>query len=359
MSNTNRGNDQSNNADLNLFSLPPLPPANVIGNEACATVQIYIGVWDDLTAEQQHGVSVHIARCPDCKVLFNAMRQTNALFANMDASQPSARVDHAVQAAILARRSQQGRSAQQMSGSRARSMKQQEQPMFLAEARKRKERRAFFKYAGGAVAAAAVLAFAGIEINSHFAANNATAFQLPANLTWDTYVLYKKRTMMSTQGKQYTVTCYQDMHDGSMNVETVMPGKMDVVTVTDTKQTLGLDMMSHVAQWHANSWIPNDPEFDVQTLSNDLKSGKAVYLGKGTFQNQSVYRIRTANGQVLLLDMSYMPVNVLENTSSNSEQPMFDTLRWLSPSKVPDSTWDMSVPAGFKMGSLPASPQQV
>jgi hypothetical protein len=357
MNNTNSSNDQPNSADLYLSSLPPLPPSDATGGEVCATVQIYMGVWNDLTAEQQHGAFLHIAHCSDCKVLFPAICRTNTLLTHMGASQPSAHVDQAVQAAILARRTPQGHSDQQMNDSRAKLKMQQEQPTFLAEARKRKERRAFFKYAGGAVAAAAVLAFAGVEINAHFAANNATAFQLPANLTWDTYVLYKKRTMKNTQGEQYSVTCYLDMQDGSMNVKTVMPGKLDVVTVKDANQTLGLDMNKHVAQWHADKWIPDDPDFDVQTLRNDLKTGRAVYLDKGTFQGKPVYRIRTASGLILLLDMNYMPANVLENTSGSGEQPVFDTLKWLEPSKVPASTWNMSVPAGFKMGSLPVSPQ--
>ena len=60
---------------------------------------------------------------------------------------------------------------------------------------------------------------------------------------------------------------------------------------------------------------------------------------------------------ILLLDMNYLPVNVLENVNSAGVgQPVYTALHWLAPSQVPSSTWDMSVPGGFSMGALPSQP---
>jgi hypothetical protein len=58
-----------------------------------------------------------------------------------------------------------------------------------------------------------------------------------------------------------------------------------------------------------------------------------------------------------LLDMHYMPVNVLRGAvGPGTGRPMYETLQLLSHSQVSDSMWNMSVPPGFQMGTLPTKP---
>ena len=59
----------------------------------------------------------------------------------------------------------------------------------------------------------------------------------------------------------------------------------------------------------------------------------------------------------MLLDMNYMPVNVLQGSSSDDvARPMYDTLKLMPTSKMPASMWDMNIPPGFHMGTLPTKP---
>jgi len=137
-----------------------------------------------------------------------------------------------------------------------------------------------------------------------------------------------------------------------MRVETSMPGSLDVVAVGTHQKMLGLDMMHHVAQWGADAWGPDDSAIDLPQLRGDLQSGRAVYLGKGSYSGQDVYRIRTRSGEILLLDMHYMPVMVL----SSSGKPMYDILKMLPASQVPAYMWNTTIPPGWKMGTLPPPP---
>jgi hypothetical protein len=133
-----------------------------------------------------------------------------------------------------------------------------------------------------------------------------------------------------------------------------MDGKLDVVLVSDTHETLGMDMVHHVAQWGATQWSVDESKFNLALLRSDLQTKQAVYEGEAVFQGQNVYRIRYSDGEVLLLNMNYMPVNVLQTVSSSGESaPVYDTLQWVSSSRMPHGMWDMSVPAGFKLGTLP------
>ena len=97
--------------------------------------------------------------------------------------------------------------------------------------------------------------------------------------------------------------------------------------------------------------------FDLDHLRKDLKTGQATYLGQALYKGQTVHRVRMSDKNTLLLDTHYLPVNVLENVASaGTDKPMFNTLRWLDPSQVPSSTWDMTVPQDFNMGTLPPQP---
>jgi hypothetical protein len=168
-------------------------------------------------------------------------------------------------------------------------------------------------------------------------------------------VLHHTQTVKSSIGKVYKVSTYHDFATGRMNVETVMDGELDVVLVSDAHEELGMDMMHHVAQWGATQWSVDESMFNLKQLRSDLQTKRAVYDGKAAFHGQDVYRIRYSDGEVLLLDMDYMPVNVLRTVNnSGTSAPVYDTLQWLPLSKVPHDMWDMNVPSGFKMGTLPA-----
>jgi hypothetical protein len=291
--------------------------------------------------------------CPDCSRELQLMKRSTHLVACLDTSEPSARVDEAVMAAIAARG-----HAQQVAKPLSFSTRR------VASAPRRTSRNIPRMVAVGGIAAALLLAaflsayfVMGIG-QPHQIANlghSQQVFALPANLSWNNYVLFYKQTAISSQGNQYKVTSYHNMGDDSMRTETVMDDKVDVLVVKDQQKSLGLDLMNHVAQWDVHNWDVDDSMFDLATLRKDLQTGHAKYLGKDHFKGQEVYRVRTAQGDILLLNMQYMPVNALNKGQEAADsKPMFDQLQWLQPSQVPDATWDMKVPANFKVGKISA-----
>ncbi|HYX49839.1 MAG TPA: hypothetical protein VE843_08860, partial [Ktedonobacteraceae bacterium] len=142
-----------------------------------------------------------------------------------------------------------------------------------------------------------------------------------------------------------------------MHVETVADDQVDVVVVGDDHSMLGMDMMHHVAQWNADAWAVDDSIFDLAELRHELQTKSAIYLDKESFRGQEVYRIRCQDGLVMLLDMNYMPVNVLQGSSSSDmAKPMYDTLKLMPASEMPASMWNMNIPPGFHMGTLPSKP---
>ena len=327
---------------MNSTELPPLPPPGSTGPEVCSVISLYLAVARDLTPYQARIVAGHLQICPECAREQRQMGRATNLIASLEGSEPSARVDQAVMAAIAARSRNQSLSTPQP---------------FMRPAtpyRNTPSRRPI--RVGGLVATAAVLVV-GLFSVLHFVLPGPTqsAFAVPANVSWDNYVLHHTQTMTDSKGQSYHVESYHDMATDHMNVETTMDGKLDVMVVSDGHQTLGIDMMKHVAQWNADAWSSDDSIFDLTQLRKDLQSGKATYLGKGQFQGKEVYRIRDDTGDVLLLDMQYRPVNVLES-ASDAGKPMYEKLELLKPTQVPDSMWTMTVPAHDKMGTLPPKP---
>jgi hypothetical protein len=326
---------------MNTTHLPPLPPAGITGPEVCEVVRLYLAVWDDLTAEQRQAVSVHLDACANCTAMQRFMNLSTALVARLGASSPSRRVDSAIMAAIAAHNN----------GQRAR-------PRHRLVAHLRSYRGTPLRQAGLIAAVAVVLLT--VLTTLHFVrvpAPSQSAFILPATLTWSSYVLYHTETRLNNKGQRYHINTYHDLKTNRIHVETVEDGILDIVVVGDTHAMLGKDMMHHVAQWGATAWSVDESMFDLSRLRSDLQTKRAVYLGKDHFQSQDVYRIRCDNGLVLLLDMHFMPVNTLRGAAGpGTGEPMYDTLRLLSHSEVSDSMWDMSVPAGFQMGTLPAAP---
>jgi len=346
-----------NNMSSTHDDLPPLLPNNVSGPELCANIHVYLAVWDDLPPLQQRIVSQHVQTCPDCERELLLVKRSTHLVACLDTSEPSARVDQAVMAAIAARRQTAKDTKPVKLSARRQSAPARRMPRVAA--------------LGGIAAAAMLAAF----LSAYFVmgwgghpqqavkpkptqpmGQTQTAFALPANLSWNNYVLYYKQSMTSAQGNQYQVTNYHNMSDDSVHTEMVSGDKLDVVIVKDTQKSLVLDMMHRVAQWNVHKWDVDDSMFDLATLRKDLQSGHATYLGKATFDGQEVYRIRDAQGDILLLNMQYMPVNALiKGQETATSKPMFDQLQWLPPTQVADSTWNMKVPANFKLGKV--SPQ--
>jgi hypothetical protein len=357
---------------MNNPGLPPLPPIGSVGLDVCNVIQLYMAIWDDLTPEEVRVVSAHVHVCADCAHEQRVFMRSSQKVANLDASSPSPRVDQAVMMAIAAR----AKTTNKVATKSAKPV----QPVPLVTPIKKRTRKssALPLRLGGLVAAAAVM-FVGLFAASHYimpiggSANPIVAsqpghvpnaslqtFALPANLTWNGFVLYHSQTMMSDSGQQFKVETYQDLASGRMNIETVMGNDLDVVLVGDAHETLGMDMMHRVAQWDAKGWQLDGSMFDLNQLRQQLKNGQVVYQGKTTFQGQPVYSIKYPDNKILLLNMDYMPVNVLEQSAgAQAAAPMYTKVQVLPSSKVPESTWSMNVPQGFKLGKLPKKPVEV
>ena len=132
---------------------------------------------------------------------------------------------------------------------------------------------------------------------------------------------------------------------------------IDVIAVGNNQETLGMDTLHHVAQMGADNWMVDDSLFDLAQLRHDFQTKGATYIGIETFGGQTVYRIRCKDGLVMLLDMQYRPVNVLRGAAGpGTGEPIYTDLQLLAPSQVSVSMWDMSVPPGYHMGTLPAQP---
>ena len=67
-----------------------------------------------------------------------------------------------------------------------------------------------------------------------------------------------------------------------------------------------------------------------------------------------MYRIRCKDGLVMLLDMNYMPVNVLQGSSSSDmAKPMYDTLKLMPASACPRIDVEYERPTRFPHGHTP------
>ncbi len=322
--------------------LPPIPVRGASGPQVCAVIRLYLALLDDLSPEQVQAVSRHLDACEQCSRELQRMQRTTRLVASLPASEPSVRVDQAILAALTARHE-----------------KQVHPQMRLSASQRRMKRRARLRFIGQ-LAAAAVLVLAvltGIHLFSLPSPGAGAQFDLPPNLSWSGYVLYHGETRIAAGGTPYHVDTYHDLGTGRMHVETVMDDTLDVVAVGDEHATLGKDMMHHVAQWGATAWSVDDSSFDLAQLRHALQTKSAVYLGKGRFHGQDVYRIRYQNGLVLLLDMHYKPVNLLrEVAGTGTGEPIYDVFKLMPISHISASMWDMSIPVDFHMGKLPQKP---
>ncbi len=324
-------------------NLPPLPAANQSGPEVCAVIRLYLAIIDDLTEEQAALLNAHVAICAACGEEFRLLERATLLVGSAIATAPSPRVDAAIRAMI-----------------EGRGQRQQPVPTPAFIRRRPAPRHRLVSFTGGLVTAAVVLLalFASLHFSSIFDnTGKQIAFALPTNLSWNQYVLYHSETRIGADGQLYQVDSYDDMNTGDMRVETKMDNQLDVIAVGNNQETLGMDTLHHVAQMGADSWMVDDSLFDLSQLRHDFQTKDATYIGTDTFRGQKVYRIRCKDGLVMLLDMQYRPVNVLRGAvGPGTGEPIYTSLQLLLPSQVSTSMWDMSIPPGYHMGTLPAQP---
>jgi anti-sigma factor RsiW len=322
--------------------VPPIPARGEAGPQGCAVVELYLALLDDLSPEQVQAVYRHLAACEACTQECQRLRRTTRLVASLPASEPAARVDQAILAALAAPMEDQGAP--------------RTRPFPSPGRRKRQARLRLL----GQLAAAAVLVLAvltSIHLLSLAAAGAGSAFALPATLSWSGSVVYHSQTRLAADGTAYQIETYHDLGTGRMHVETVMDDRMDVVVVGDEQAMLGKDMRHHVAQWGAAAWSVDDSALDLAHLRHALQTKSAAYLGTGRFEGQEVYRIRYSNGLVLLLDRQYHPVNLLRGVDgAGTGEPIYAVFKLMPMSQVPASMWDMRIPVGFHLGTLPQKP---
>jgi len=208
---------------------------------------------------------------------------------------------------------------------------------------------------GELLAATIVLALiASTHFFGLFAGSSAPqGFALPASLSWSRYVLFHSETRTGSHGEAYQIETYHDLGTGAMHVETKMDNQLDVVAISDGHDTLGMDMIHQIAEMGAQRWSVDDSMFNLDTLRHDLLTRSAVYLGTATFQGKAVYRILSKDGFIMLLDKQYLPVNLLH---AGTGKPMYTTMQFIPSSQVSSSMWNMSVPQGYHMGTLPTKP---
>lgn len=324
---------------MNQDHLPPLPSETAPSTDTCQVVHLYLAVWDNLTDEEKRKVMEHIQHCETCSHEMHLFQEADRIVAGLKASRPSERVDNAVYAAIANRSRTQPipftRRRQQAEGRYTRPRKWRSITL---------------------VASLLLLCAASLAIYTSLI-SPARQFQIPANLSWNGYVLHYSQTQTTKDGTKYHEDTYRNLANDMSHVETTMDNKVNVIAVGNKEHgVLGKDMMNHVAQWDAFAWNKSTPMLNLAQVRADLQAGRASYQGKGTFKQHEVYQIDYHNGYILLLDMYYMPVNVLHQKSQGQAEPVYDQFEVLRTEKVPQSLWDMSVPQGFKMGVLPPKP---
>ncbi len=294
-------------------TMPPLPKAGEYGPQVCSTVRLYLAILDDLSPREIQLLREHVDNCVDCTTVHRFMQRTTRVFASLPESAPSSHVDQAVMSAIAAKSNRKIPTGATNDQNNRHAIPT---PSYITSARER--RRSMV----GATLAVALAAGA-----------------------------------LKSRAVKTAASVAHDLGSDSMHVETVMPDHLDVIAVGNHHAMLGLDMMHHVAQWGANDWSVDETAFDLAELRSDLDAHRAVYLDQDVFQGHAVYRIRARNGLVLLLDMHYMPVNVLRGAvGPGTGEPIYDSLMLMPPSHVSSSMWSMNVPAGFHMGTLPKKP---
>ncbi|MBX5451013.1 hypothetical protein [Thermogemmatispora sp.] len=339
--------------------LPPLPAAHESGPQVCETIQLYLAVLDDLSFEQAQAVLEHVYDCSACLQTYRLFNQVNQLLRNLEQTHPSARVDRAVYQAIATRWGASAPTSVEQRGERRREQEVKVEPArspltaLQRPARRPLMRRRLFLLPA---VAALVLLVLGTSLGLSTLWRPSQAFALPPGLSWKGYVLYHRQTKIGDEGLPYRVETYHNLGTGELHIEASIPGRLDVVLISNGQTVLGLDMLHHVAQWNPAHWDVQDTAFDLEQLRRDLQQGNAHYLGQGYFQGQTVYRIWLPSDYILLLDQQYHPVNLLYASGTEQGQPVYESVRLLPEAQVPEHLWEMRPPSSFLPGQLPAEP---
>ncbi len=312
---------------------PPL--SREISSEACNVAQPYLGIIDDLPIEQARKVMVHVKQCPRCATELERLRRATQFVASLPITEPSANVDKAIRAAIAAHEA--GRS----------NIRD-----FRTASSRRKSKRKPVVIASSLVAVAAAVAIALFTFHNPFMPAQ-TAFALPGSVNWDGYVLHYTVPRQSANG-QYNVECYQDLGKNQLHAEAKGPNGSDVVIVGNDQKMVALDKSNQTVQLNADGWKACESAFNLNDLRQGLQSSDMKYAGKSTFKNQEVYQVKDKNGNVLLLDAQYRPVNVLQGGNAS---PIYATSELMQAKDLPESTWDTNVPTGFKVGKIDGIPE--
>lgn len=330
---------------MNDSNLPPIPNPGETGPQVCETIRLYLAVMNDLTPEQVALLSRHVNNCSECAGELRRLNRTTHLVASgLAHSTPSPRVDRAIMAALAAQN--RGQAAKTVRGA-PRHRRTNSRPAWLVRS-----------LATAAVIALALVGAMTLDGVSTIG-TGPQGFSLPRNLSWNGYVLYHSETEVGSNGVAYHVYSYDNLGEGLVHVETMIAHSLDVVSMENEKsgEVLGMDMIHNIAQWGADEWMVDDSAFDLAQLRHDLNTDSAIYLDKDMFKGQPVYDIRLKSGLVLLLDMHYQPVNVLQGAvGPGTGKPMYDSLKMLPSSQVSEDMWNMSIPPGFHMGTLPPKP---
>src|SRR5260370_19014569 len=315
---------------MNHADLPSLPEAGAPGQTVCETVMMYLAVLPDLSAEQIQFVSEHVATCASCAQEQRLLMQARHLITDVAAFAPPAHVERAVRAAIA-------------TGANRRFPRQRRTSWLL-----------------GSMMAAALLLVVGVTVIRLLSGSllmTHPTFALPAASSWNGYVLDYRETRVDANGVHSRIHCDHDLGTGRMRVETTTDRGLDIVVVGDEQRLLSEDLVHHIVQWGPNAWSVDDSMFNLAQLRSDLKANRAVYEGQDRFAGQEVYRIRWSHGLVLLLNKQYQPVNVLRDAHGpGTGVPIYEQLLLKPTSQVPNTLWEMSVPAGFQLGRLPEGP---
>ena len=80
--------------------LPPIPRAGDSRPSACATLQLYLAVLDDVSPEQAQLVLEHVTSCATCEAERRMLSRVVLLATGLEEFAPPPRVDQVVMAAI-------------------------------------------------------------------------------------------------------------------------------------------------------------------------------------------------------------------------------------------------------------------
>src|SRR5260370_25338527 len=223
-----------------------MPPIRTDGPQACATVQLYLAVLNDLPAEQVQGVLQHVDMCAGCAAELRLLTQATQLVTNLAELAPLSSVDRVVIAAIAAR--SRGCPPELVHSTRSHRTLPTHRTLWLM----------------GQVAAALML-IAFLRAN-HFLSGPLTTsqtFVLPASLSWSGYVLYYSETKLGANGMRYRINCYHDLGTGRMHVETITGGGLDIVAVGNEEVRPCDDLRPHLSRWGVEA--ASDVEHTIYT----------------------------------------------------------------------------------------------